>query len=121
MVVAEGNKPYTYREIADALRAEGISLSRARWAYMLNGEGPLVTNEALLGALARFFQVDPGYLVGADDDLPERIDSQLRFIRALRARRVRNFAARTLHDVSPDTLRSITALLERDIAAEGGA
>jgi hypothetical protein len=47
--------------------------------------------------------------------LPERIDSQLEFVKSLRAARVKSFAARTLGDVSPETLRLISEYLNKDI------
>lgn len=118
VVVAEGNTPYTYKQIAAGLQDRGLSLSRARWAYMITGDGPLVTDVDLLTGIGEFFRIPPEYLLGSDDDLPERVDSQLAFVRSLRARRVVSFAARTLGDVSPETLRSITALLEEDM--QGG-
>jgi hypothetical protein len=116
VVVAEGNTPHTYREIASDLRSKHLSLSRARWAYMIAGTGPLVTDADLLTGIAEFFRIPPAYLLGSDDDLPERVDSQLAFVKKLRAQRVVSFAARTLGDVSPETLRNITELLEDDIA-----
>ena len=115
VVVAEGNTPHTYKQIAAGLQARGLSLSRARWAYMITGDGPLVTDIDLLTGIGEFFRIPPEYLLGSDDDLPERVDAQLAFVRSLRAQRVVNFAARTLGDVSPETLRSITALLEEDV------
>lgn len=118
VIVAERNSPYTYREIREGLEDQGISLSRARWAYMLSGEGPLVSDPALLSGLACFFGIDPSYLLGSDTDIPEKIDSQLEFVRALRAARVKKFAMRTLGDVSPKTLRAITKILEKEIARE---
>jgi len=114
VVVAEGNTPYTYREIAEGLRDKALSLSRARWAYMIAGSGPLVTDTELLTGIAEFFRIPPAYLLGSDDDLPERVDAQLAFVKKLRAQRVVSFAARTLGDVSPQTLRTITQLLEED-------
>ena len=119
VVVAEGNTPHTYKQIAAGLQARGMSLSRARWAYMITGDGPLVSDIDLLVGIGEFFRIPPEYLLGSDGDLPERVDSQLAFVKSLRAQRVVNFAARTLGDVSPDTLRSITALLEEDM--QGGA
>jgi hypothetical protein len=118
VVVAEGNTPHTYKQIAAGLQERGLSLSRARWAYMITGDGPLVTDVDLLTGIGEFFRIPPEYLLGSDDDLPERVDSQLAFVKSLRARRVVSFAARTLGDVSPETLRSITALLEEDM--QGG-
>lgn len=115
VVVAEGNTPHTYKEIAAGLQARGLSLSRARWAYMITGDGPLVTDVDLLKGIGEFFRIPPEYLLGSDSDLPERVDSQLAFVKSLRAQRVVNFAARTLGDVSPEALRSITALLEEDV------
>ncbi|TFD61855.1 hypothetical protein [Cryobacterium sp. Hh38] len=114
VVVAEGNTPYTYRQIEAGLKERGLTLSRARWAYMITGEGPLVTDPALLTGIAEFFRIPPEYMLGSDGDLPERVDAQLAFVKSLRVARVVSFAARMLGDVSPETLRSITELLESD-------
>ena len=114
VVVAEGNTPYTYRQIEAGLKDRGLTLSRARWAYMITGEGPLVTDPALLTGIAEFFRIPPEYMLGSDGDLPERVDAQLAFVKSLRVARVVSFAARTLGDVSPETLRSITELLQSD-------
>jgi hypothetical protein len=70
-----------------------------------------------LSALCEIFNVDPSYLLGSNGgDLPERIDSQLEFVKSLRAARVKTFAARTLGDVSPETLRAISEYLNKDIS-----
>src|SRR6478609_2549340 len=117
VVVAERGQTVTFREIQEKLEDKGIKLSRARWFYMKDGTGRLVSDPALLGALCEIFNVDPAYLIGSDDSsLPERIDSQLEFVKSLRAARVKTFAARTLGDVSPETLRAITEYLNRDIS-----
>ena len=116
VVVAERGQPVTFREVQEKLADKGIKLSRARWFYMKDGTGRLVSDSALLGALCEIFNVDPAYLLGSDDSsLPERIDSQLEFVKSLRAARVKTFAARTLGDVSPETLRAITEYLNKDI------
>ena len=112
VVVAEGNTPYTYRQIAQGLKDKGIALSRARWAYMITGDGPLVTDTALLTGIGQFFRIPPEYLLDADGELPDRVDAQLAFVKSLRVKRVVSFAARLLGDVSPETLRSITELLD---------
>ncbi len=111
VVVAEGNTPYTFRQIEAGLKESGLTLSRARWAYMITGDGPLVTDRALLTGIAEFFRIPAEYMLGSTGDLPERVDAQLAFVKSLRVARVVNFAARMLGDVSPDTLRSITDLL----------
>ena len=117
VVVAERGQPVTFREVQQKLADKGIKLSRARWFYMKDGTGRLVSDPALLGALCDIFNVDPAYLMGSDaGDLPERIDSQLEFVKSLRAARVKTFAARTLGDVSPETLRAITEYLNKDIS-----
>ncbi|WP_051388790.1 hypothetical protein [Arthrobacter sp. 35W] len=116
VVVAERGTPVTFREVQDQLAAQGISLSRARWFYMKDGTGRLVSDRRLLSAICEIFGVDPAYLLGeSDSELPQRIDSQLEFVKSLRAARVKSFAARTLGDVSPETLRAITEYLNRDI------
>ncbi|WP_066285558.1 hypothetical protein [Arthrobacter sp. B6] len=117
VVVAEKGQPVTFREVQEKLGKKGIKLSRARWFYMKDGTGRLVSDPALLGALCEIFNVDPAYLLGSDTtDLPQRIDSQLEFVKSLRAARVKTFAARTLGDVSPETLRAITEYLNKDIS-----
>ncbi|TFD61041.1 hypothetical protein E3T39_07595 [Cryobacterium suzukii] len=112
VVVAEGNTPYTYKQIEHGLKNKGVALSRARWAYMITGDGPLVTDPALLTGIAEFFRIPAEYMLGSDSDLPERVDAQLSFVKSLRVARVVSFAARMLGDVSPETLRSITDLLQ---------
>lgn len=116
VAVAERGQPITFREVQEKLADRGIKLSRARWFYMKDGTGRLVSDAALLRALCEIFNVDPAYLLDVDSgDLPQRIDSQLEFVKSLRAARVKTFAARTLGDVSPETLRAITEYLNKDI------
>lgn len=116
VVVAERGSPVTFREVQEGLAAQGVKLSRARWFYMKEGNGRLVTDSVLLSAICGIFNVDPSYLLsGEETDLPVRIDSQLDFVRSLRAVRVRAFAERALGDVSPETLRVITEYLNKDI------
>lgn len=122
VVVAERGKPVTFREVQDELAGRGIKLSRARWFYMKDGRGRLVSDTELLTALCDIFNVDRSYLlVGGDANLPERIDSQLEFVKSLRAARVKSFAARTLGDVSPETLRVISEYLNKDISRHPAA
>jgi hypothetical protein len=117
VVVAERGQPVTFREVQEKLANKGIKLSRARWFYMKDGTGRLVSDPALLSALCEIFNVDPSYLTDSNGaDIPERIDSQLEFVKSLRAARVKTFAARTLGDVSPETLRAITEYLNKDIS-----
>jgi hypothetical protein len=94
--VAERGKPVTFREVQAELATRGIKLSRARWFYMKEGTGRLVSDPVLLSELCSIFKVNPSYLTDDDTELPERIDSQLEFVKSLRAARVKSFAARTL-------------------------
>lgn len=116
VVVAERGAPVTFREVQQKLADRGIKISRARWFYMKDGTGRLVTDEALLAGICRIFNVDPTYLLTDNgSELPHRIESQLEFVKSLRAARVKSFAARTLGDVSPETLRVISEYLNKDI------
>jgi hypothetical protein len=117
IVVAERGTPFTYREVSETLAKRGVNLSRARWFYMKDGTGRMVSDPELLAALSELFEVDSSYLLGSEGaEIPERIDAQLEFVKSLRAARVKTFAARTLGDVSPETLRAITEYLNEDIA-----
>ncbi|MFE4079267.1 hypothetical protein [Paenarthrobacter sp. YIM B13468] len=83
---------------------------------MKDGTGRLVSDPQLLAAICDMFDVDPSYLQkGVEGDIPERIDSQLEFVKSLRAARVKSFAVRTLGDISPETLRAISEYLNKDI------
>jgi len=103
-----------YGEVAAALDSQGISLSRARWSYMLNGHRT-VDDPDLLAALADFFGVSADFLL-RNGPVPDRLEAQLNLIRAMRLSKVRSFAARTLGDVSPRTLNAITQFLD-DVAS----
>jgi hypothetical protein len=120
VVVAERGKPVTFREVQADLARRGIKLSRARWFYMKEGTGRLVSDPVLLAGLCDIFKVDPSYLTGDDAALPQRIDTQLEFVKSLRAARVKTFAARTLGDVSPETLQAISEYLNKDIGRHPG-
>ena len=75
VVVAEGNTPYPYKQTAQGRKDKGVALSRARWAYMITGKGPLVTDSALLTGIGEFFRIPPEYLLHSDGDLPDRVDA----------------------------------------------
>ena len=64
------------------------------------------------------FDVNPAYLLDLDsNELPESIQARLEFVRALRVARIQAFAARTLDDVTPETLNAIADFLNQDIQA----
>ncbi len=118
--MAERGSAITFREVQKKLADRGIGMSRARWFYMKDGTGRLVSDERVLAGICDIFDVDPSYLLGGEsEELPDSIQARLEFVKSLRAARVKAFAARTLADVSPETLRAINEYLNRDIAAHG--
>jgi transcriptional regulator with XRE-family HTH domain len=111
---AEGRK-ITFTDVRDAMAAAGTPLSRARWHYMRSGTGPAVKKVALLQNLARFFGVSENYLVDGDEELPPRVEAQLELLASMRANKVRNFAARQLDGLSPETLLQIRDLIDEQL------
>lgn len=109
---AEGHK-ITFNDVRDAMKEAGTPLSRARWHYMRAGTGPEVKKVDLLQNLARFFGVDEGYLLDIGGDLPARVEAQLELLYTMRAKKVRNFAARQLDGLSPETLLQIRDLIDQ--------
>jgi transcriptional regulator with XRE-family HTH domain len=101
---SKGEDPVTFRQISHHMAQRGTPLSRSRWAYMRSGGSSLATDEALLRNLAEFFGVDSDYLLDDSGDVPQLVDAQLELLRSLREARVRNFAARQLQGISPETL-----------------
>lgn len=115
VVVAEGGEPYKVSDIQQALAAQGVSLSRARWFYMREGSGPLVKDRVLLTALAKFFGVPAEYLTDSESELPERVEAQLALLKAMRAADVRSFAARALGELSPGAMAAIAEVLDKEL------
>jgi hypothetical protein len=113
---AEGRK-VTFNDVKDAMAAAGTPLSRARWHYMRAGTGPVVKKVELLKNLARFFGVNEAYLLDTDEELPERVEAQMELLASMRANKVRNFAARQLDGLNPETLRQIRDLIDQRLAA----
>jgi hypothetical protein len=111
----EGRK-ITYNDIRDAMAEAGTPLSRARWHYMRKGTGPEVKKADLLRNLAVFFGVHPDYLLEGQADLPERVEAQMDLLAAMRANKVRNFAARQLDGLSPETLLQIRDIIDEQLA-----
>lgn len=109
---AEGRK-ITFNDIRDAMKEAGTPLSRARWHYMRTGTGPEVKKVDLLQNLARFFGVNEGYLRDTDGDLPARVEAQMDLLYTMRAKKIRNFAARQLDGLSPETLLQIRDLIDQ--------
>lgn len=114
---AEGRK-VTFIDVRDAMSTAGTPLSRARWHYMRSGTGPAVKKVELLQNLARFFGVSENYLIDGDDELPPRVEAQLDLLASMRANKVRNFAARQLDGLSPETLLQIRDLIDEQLSRQ---
>lgn len=116
---AQGSEPLTYPQISQHMAQRGTPLSRSRWAYMRSGDSSLATDAALLRNLAEFFGVDSGYLLDKTDDVPDLVDAQLQLLRTLREARVRNFAARQLQGISPETLVQLRKVIDERLGGGG--
>jgi hypothetical protein len=112
---AEGRK-VGFNQVRDAMNAAGTPLSRARWHYMRAGTGSVVKKVELLQNLARFFGVNENYLLDSAEKLPERVEAQIELLTTMRANKVRNFAARQLDGLSPETLLQIRDIIDQRLA-----
>ncbi|WP_195849455.1 hypothetical protein [Arthrobacter sp. AQ5-05] len=124
IVLEETDRPVLFSDISAAMTTRGVKLSRARWNYMRDGNGRLIPDRTLLVALADFFNVDPDFLLSVEDmETLELTASQLELVKALRAERVKWFTAKTLGDVSPQTLDMTIDYLDQDASlhSEGGS
>ncbi|MCU6481914.1 hypothetical protein [Arthrobacter sp. A2-55] len=113
----EGRK-VKFNDVRDAMAEAGTPLSRARWHYMRSGTGPAVKKKALLQNLSKFFGVNENYLLESDEDLPPRVEAQLELLATLRAKKVRNFAARQLDGLSPEALLQIRDLIDEQLGED---
>lgn len=111
---AQRGSPVPFAAVEEYVAAHGGSLSRAKWTYMLSGDGRRNRDSGLLRLLAGFFEVDERFLL-EDSAVPERISAQLALVRSLRTARVSGFAARTFPgELSADALRRIAEVLEEE-------
>ncbi|MDL9978626.1 hypothetical protein [Microbacterium candidum] len=116
VAIAETGAEPTYSQIAAFVGERGVSLSRSRWTYMVNGHR-YVQDRRLFESLAEFFDVDADFLVGGEGAaMPAKVAAQLDLVRAMRAAKVKSYAARTLGDVSPEALRAITRFLDEQLS-----
>jgi transcriptional regulator with XRE-family HTH domain len=113
-VTVQRGRPYTAAEVIALVAHHGVSLSRARWSYLLNGTRALTSDARLLVALAKVFEVEVEYLVDLQSTLvPELVESRIELIRRLREARVQSFAARSVGEISPGLVRHIADYIEK--------
>jgi hypothetical protein len=110
-----------FKDIEAAMQEAGSPLSRARWGYMKTGTGPHTTDEDLLRNLAVFFGVNAEYLLDGDGTLPGRVEAQLELLTVMRTNNVKNFAARQLADIAPETLNEISAIISAHLSSHTAA
>lgn len=115
---SRGTGPLSYKEISEAMANLGTPLSRSRWAYMKSGDSSLAMDRELLQNLAEFFGVDRRYLLDDSADVPDLVEAQLALLKSMRAARVRNFAARQLEGLSPETLARLREVIDKHAGSD---
>ena len=118
---ATEGREISFNDIEAAMQEAGSPLSRARWSYMRAGTGPMTTDEDLLRNLAIFFGVNEEYLLDGDETLPSRVEAQLELLTVMRTNKVKNFAARQLADIAPETLLEISAIISSHLSSQAAA
>jgi hypothetical protein len=110
---SDNNTALTYPHVEEALSAHGIHLSRTRWSYLINGTGSLVTDQELLTGIAELvFKVPATYLCDLNSETPSEVEDRMAFLVQLRKLKVKNFAARNLGAMSPETLKTISDIID---------
>lgn len=118
IVSARTGEEVTFAEIEEYLQSREITLGRSRWSYILNAHR-YTDDVRLVDAISDFFEVPHGFLRGEKE--LEMVAAELDLVRAMRARKVRTFAARTLGDLSPEALGAITKILDKEAERAGEA
>lgn len=87
---------------------------------MRSGDSSLAADRALLENLAEFFGVDRRYLFDDSAEVPELVEAQLDLLKSMRESRVKNFAARQLQELSPETLAKLKEVIDRHARGDDG-
>lgn len=106
---------YSYEEVANSIREQGISISHTYIWQLRKGIRTNPTKRHLEG-LAAFFGVSPAYFF--DDQTAEQIDVELALLAAMRDGSVRQVALR-VSDLSPASLDTVNELVSRIRQLEG--
>jgi ESX-1-secreted protein regulator len=114
-VRANGGREHTYEEVANAIRSDGVSISHTYIWQLRKGIRDNPTKRHL-EALAAFFGVPAAYFL--DDEVADRIQTQLDLLAAMRDQSVRSIALRSA-GLSPGSLRAIQGMIEHVRALEG--
>ncbi|TSB25301.1 helix-turn-helix domain-containing protein [Streptomyces sp. NBC_01525] len=122
--------PYTNAHVAeeisgDAAQYGGVRLTEQYLSMLRNGRRSNPSPE-VLRALAKFFGVPAGYLLGdLSQPQAERVEEEVRFLAAMRDQRVRAIALRSV-GLPPDVQESLTTIIDQfrrqmDLPGRGGA
>ena len=113
---ARRGKEYSYKEVVDAIRAQGGPTISVGYLWQLRKGVKDNPTKKQLEALADFFGVAPGYFF--DEEIAERIDAELKLLAALRDSSVRQIAFRA-SDLSTQSLIRIAEMIEHVRQLEG--
>ncbi|WP_246102872.1 helix-turn-helix domain-containing protein [Streptomyces piniterrae] len=106
-VVPAGRRSYSTEEAAQAISANGVSISGSYIWLLRKGQRDNPTLRHL-AALAEFFGVPPAYFF--DDEVTEKVNTQLALATALRDNRVRSLALRA-DGLSPASLDALLTMV----------
>jgi transcriptional regulator with XRE-family HTH domain len=115
-VVHPPGREYTHEQVATAIQELGGPTISAAYLWQLRTgkrDNPTMKH---LEALSGFFGVPPSYFF--DEETAGRVDDQLELLVALRDDQVRQVAV-LANGLSPETLGTITTMLERARQLEG--
>ncbi|WP_078653760.1 helix-turn-helix domain-containing protein [Streptomyces catenulae] len=121
--------PYTNAHVADEISGDpeqfgGVRLTEQYLSMLRNGRRSNPSPE-VLRALAKFFGVPAGYLLGdLSQPQAERVEEEVRFLAAMRDQRVRAIALRSV-GLPPDVQESLTTIIDQfrrqmDLPGRGG-
>ncbi|MEE1926847.1 helix-turn-helix transcriptional regulator [Streptomyces sp. TRM 70351] len=107
--------PYTNAHVAEAISGNpaeygGVGLTEQYLSMLRNGRRANPSSD-VLRALAKFFGVPVGYLLGdLSQTQAERVEDEVRFLAAMRDQRVRTIALRSV-GLPPEVQDSLTAII----------
>ena len=116
VVHPEGRGPYSLREVARGIADMGGPTMSASFLHQLRNGQRDNPGIKYLKAIADFFGVSPSYFF--DDEEGRRANAELSLLESMRDNQVRSVALRA-SGLSPETLRTVQAFIERARELEG--
>lgn len=112
----EGRGPYSLREVARGVADMGGPSMSASFLHQLRTGQRDNPGIKYLKAIAEFFGVSPSYFF--DDEDGARVQAEVTLLESMRDNQVRSVALRA-SGLSPETLRTVQAFIERARELEG--